>query len=129
MNSKSFSLFWAIAFAAAGIVGFIPNPLVGSGAIFETNFAHNMVHVVTALAFAFFMTKSESAQIKFMKSFGIFYLGVGVLGFIWLGGSSEGMLLGFIRINFLDNFLHLGLGTGILASGLLLGNQNKSTAS
>lgn len=123
MSVKNTSLFWAIAFVAAGIIGFIPNPVVGSGALFETNFAHNMVHIVTAIAFFIFMLKDESAQILFMKAFGITYLGVGVIGFIWFGGAAEAMLLGFIRINFLDNFLHVGLGAGILASGVIQGKK------
>jgi hypothetical protein len=123
MNVKNTSLFWAIAFAAAGIIGFTPNPIVGSGGLFETNFAHNMVHVVTAIAFFFFMTKDESPQIMFMKVFGITYLGVGVIGFIWLGSAAEAFLLGFIKINFLDNFLHVALGAGIFASGMILGKK------
>ncbi|MEM7299310.1 MAG: DUF4383 domain-containing protein [Bacteroidota bacterium] len=127
MNVKNTSLFWAIAFVAAGILGFIPNPVVGAGGLFETNVAHNMVHVVTAVAFFIFMKKDEAAQILFMKVFGITYLGVGVMGFIWLGSAAEAMLLGFIRINFLDNFLHLGLGAGILAGGMLLGKKNATS--
>lgn len=123
MSVKNTALFWAIAFVAAGIIGFIPNPVVGSGALFETNFAHNMVHVVTAVTFFVFMMRDEGSQIMFMKVFGITYLGVGVLGFIWLGGAAETMLLGFIRINFLDNFLHIGLGGGILASGIMLAKK------
>lgn len=126
MNTKNITMFWAIAFIVAGIAGFIPNPLVGQGSVFETNLAHNLVHVVTAVAFAFFLTKTEAAQIVFMKAFGITYLGVGVLGFIWVGSSSQGMLLGFIQINSMDNFLHLGLGAGISASGWVLGNKSIS---
>lgn len=125
MNTKNTSLFWAIAFMVAGIVGFIPNPLVGPGSLFETNTAHNLVHIVTALAFFVFMMKEDSSQIMFMKVFGITYLGVGLVGFLWLGSATEAMLLGFIRINFLDNFLHLGLGSGILASGFLLDSKGK----
>ncbi len=125
MDTKNTSLFWAIAFLAAGIIGFVPNPVVGSGALFETNFAHNMVHIVTAAAFFIFMMKEEASQILFMKVFGVTYLGVGVVGFIWLGGAAEAMLLGFIRINFLDNFLHIALGGGILASGMILDRNRK----
>ncbi len=123
MSVKNTSLFWAVTFAAAGIIGFIPNPVVGAGGLFETNIAHNLVHLITAAAFGIFMMKAEGQQIKFMKVFGITYLGVGVLGFIWLGNDLETMLLGFIRINFLDNFLHIGLGAGIMSSGTILGNR------
>lgn len=128
MTSKNTTLFWGISFIAAGIIGFVPNPLVGPGSIFMTNTAHNMVHVITAAAFFFFLTRSERAQINFMKVFGITYLLVGVLGFITLGSAPEGMLLGFIHINTMDNFLHIGLGAGILGSGVFLSSRRKVIA-
>ena len=126
MNSRNFTLFWAISFIAAGIIGFVPNPLVGPGSIFMTNTAHNMVHVITAIAFFFFLTKSDAAQISFMKGFGVAYFLVGILGFITLGSAAEGMLLGFIHINTMDNYLHIGLGAGILGSGLFLSSKSSA---
>ena len=125
MNTKSLTLFWAISFIAAGIIGFVPNPLVGPGSIFMTNTAHNLVHVVTAIAFFFFLTRSDGAQIKFMIGFGVTYFLVGILGFITLGSSPEGMLLGFIHINTMDNYLHIGLGLGIFCSGLFLNSKSR----
>lgn len=110
-------------FAVTTVVGFLPNPLVGADAIFVTNGAHNMVHLLTAVGFAIFATRGDGPSILFMKGFGSVYFLVGVLGFITLGSASEGHLLGFIHINQLDNFLHVGLSMLILACGFLSENR------
>lgn len=115
---------WAAAFFSAGVIGFLPNPLLGPDALFVTNGAHNLVHLATAAAFAAMATLGSAAAVRFMKIFGVVYLLVGVLGFVALGGATTGHLLGVVHINGADNLLHLGLGTGILASGLFAGSAN-----
>jgi hypothetical protein len=110
---------FAVAFAATALVGFLPNPLVGEDALFVTNTAHNLVHLFTAVAFGLVATFGDRASTLFMRVFGVVYLGVGVLGFVVLGAAPEGHLLGIVHINRLDNFLHVGLGLGILAAGFL----------
>ena len=52
-----------------------------------------------------------------MLAFGVVYSLVGLIGFVALGGASEGHLLGIVHINFMDNFLHVGLGLAIAAAG------------
>ena len=108
---------WAVGFLVPGILGFVPNPLLGPDALFVTNTAHNLVHVVTAVAFVGVALLGNAASVWFMKTFGVVYLLVGVAGFIVLAGNPTGYLLGLVHFNNLDNFLHLGLGAGILASG------------
>lgn len=118
MSTKNISLTFAIAFLLAGVIGFVPNPLVGDNAIFHTNFWHNMVHVVTAVMFFFFMTRTQAHQILFMKIFGITYFALGILGFIILGDKDMGSLLPGVHINGLDNYLHIGLGLAIFTGGV-----------
>ncbi|HSR54404.1 MAG TPA: DUF4383 domain-containing protein [Acidobacteriota bacterium] len=120
MQNVGIKLAWVFAasFAAAALFGFIPNPLVGDGALFVTNTAHNLVHLVTAIGFAVVALAGNRASTVFMLAFGVVYTLVGVYGFIALGGASEGHLLGVVHINFMDNFLHLGLGAAIAAGGL-----------
>ncbi len=120
MKTLATKLAWmfSAAFLAATVIGFLPNPLVGEGALFEANTAHNLVHLATAIGFAVVAVMGPAASLNFMLGFGVVYLLVGVIGFTVTGFSSEGMLLGFIHINALDNFLHLGLGAAILAGGL-----------
>lgn len=106
-------------FAVAGIVGFIPNPLVGNEGIFVTNSAHNIVHLATAALFLVVAVFGDRASVRWMQAFGVVYLLVGVIGLFALGGSTETMLMGVVHINQADNFLHLGLGAGIAAVGFL----------
>ncbi len=110
---------FAFAFIAATVVGFVPNPVVGSHGFFLTNTAHNMVHLLTAVGFIVVAVLGNTASIVFMKSFGVAYLLVGVSGTFLTGFDSEAMLLGFIQINAMDNLLHFGLGVSILLAGIL----------
>ena len=115
------------AFAVAFAIAFIPNPLVGSDSLFKTNIGHDLVHLLTAIGFAWVAKTSARASVVFMKSFGFVYLGVAILGFILLGGNSEGHMLGIIHINTADNFLHLGLAIAILSTGFMFNKTLKST--
>ena len=108
---------FAAAFLGAAVMGFVPNPLVGPGALFVTNTAHNLVHLATAIAFVVVALRGETASTRFMQAFGVVYLLTGVLGFVMLGSQAEGHLLHLVHINGLDNYLHLGLGIAIAAAG------------
>ncbi len=115
------SWIWALAFLLSGVLGFTPNPVVGSEGFFITDTLHNVVHLTSGLAFiaVALMWKTPA---KFMLGFGIVYMTVGVVGFFTTMDSPQGMLLGLIHINAMDNFLHLALGVAILASGYLAKN-------
>ncbi|GJL77626.1 MAG: membrane protein [Nitrospinaceae bacterium] len=127
MDSLGTKLAWIFSgtFLLATVVGFIPNPLVGSEGIFLTNTPHNLVHLVTAVAFLIVAKMGNVPSIRFMQIFGPVYLLVGLIGFAVTGTSSTGMLLGFIHINALDNFLHLGLGAAIFSAGTIANNALK----
>ncbi len=115
---------WAVAFFVVGIAGFLPNPLFGADSVVVTDIAHNVVHVVTAVAFAAIALLGNVASTRFMKTFGVLYLLVGTLGFATLGGAPTGHLLGVIHINSVANFLHVASGAGILASGLFAASRS-----
>lgn len=127
MDSFGTKLAWifSAAFLLATVIGFIPNPLVGENGIFLTNTPHNLVHLVTAIAFLIVAKMGNVPSIRFMQIFGPVYLLVGLIGFTVTGTSSTGMLLGFIHINALDNFLHLGLGAAILIAGTIANSTLK----
>ena len=127
MNALGTKLAWifSAAFLLATLIGFIPNPLVGSEGIFLTNTPHNFVHLVTAIGFFIVARMGNVPSIRFMQVFGPVYLLVGLIGFTVTGASSTGMLLGFIHINAMDNFLHLGLGAAIFLAGTVANNALK----
>lgn len=113
VTSKSVCIAFGIAFLAAGLLGFVPNPLVAADGIFEVNFMHNVVHILTAGVFFFGASISEAAARTTLQAVGIAYVGVTVLGFIMKGN----MLLGLVHINHADKWLHAGLALVIVAAG------------
>ncbi len=119
MNTLGIKSAWmfSAAFFAATLFGFVPNPLLGGDGVFIANTAHNGVHLITAAGFRAAARKGNLASINFLLGLGIVYLTIGIAGFFETGFSSEGMLLGFIHINDMGNYLHLGLGMGILLVG------------
>ena len=121
MNNFAVNSAWAFAaaFYGATVIGFVPNPLIGHDALFVTNTAHNLVHLLTAIGFTLVARMGSQASTLFMLAFGVVYSLVGFIGFVALGGASQGYLLGIIHINYLDNFLHLGLGAAIAAIGIV----------
>ena len=130
MKTTAVTLAWAFAaiFLGATVTGFVPNPLVGEGSLFVTNTAHNFVHLATAIGFAIVAALGQMASIRFMQAFGVIYMLTGVIGFAVLGSAAEGHLLHVIHINWLDNFLHLGLGVAIAAAGWYAQNQARQPA-
>ena len=113
LNSKTVALILGVVFILVGGLGFVPNPLVSPSGLFVVNAAHNMVHVITGLAFvvgALVFSGKESLVIKII---GVAYLSIAILGFF----TSGHMLLGIVHINIADRWLHLGLAIAILAAG------------
>ena len=129
-NNVAVKLAWgfAAAFVGATVMGFVPNPLVGEGALFVTNTAHNLVHLATAVGFAAVAIIGNKASTRFMLGFGVVYFLVGLLGFVALGSAPETHLLGVVHINFLDNFLHVGLGIAIAVAGYVALSQERQVA-
>lgn len=125
MTSLAQKIAWALAvvFAITFLIAFIPNPIVGMDALFKTNLGHDLVHLLTAIGFVVVAIMGEKASVIFMKSFGLIYLAVAILGFVMLGNQPEGHLLGIIHINAADNFLHLGLAAGIIGIGFFAGSR------
>ena len=119
MKLTATSVAWAFAasFYAAAASGFIPNPLLGPHGLFQTNTAHNLVHLLTGVGFTVVALAGPKASVVFMQAFGVIYLLTGAFGFLATGLGGESHLLGLVHINALDNFLHLGLGAVIGAAG------------
>ena len=119
MKPTAISIAWVFAasFYAAAAIGFIPNPLLGPHGLFVANSAHNIVHLLTAVGFTVVALLGETASTRFMQAFGVAYLLTGAIGLVMLGSRAEGDLLHLIHINWLDNYLHLGLGIAIGLAG------------
>ena len=121
MNTKTASIIIGIIFIAVGLLGFIPNPIIGDSekAIFHADTLHNMVHVVSGILFLFFGLAVPDSAAAFMKIFGAVYLLLGIIGMVNMGAEGMGNVLGFLHVNAADNFLHIALGVVIFLAGLL----------
>ena len=72
---------------------------------------------MTAVSFTVVALAGSKASVVFMQAFAVIYL-TGVIGFLATGQhGGDGHVLGFVHINTLDNFLHLGLGAVIGVAG------------
>ncbi len=112
--AKTLAIIFGIIFVLVGLLGFVNNPLVGSGAFFAADAAHNLVHLVIGLillAVAFWAAAKSSLWLKII---GVVYLALAIIGFL----SSGGSLLGLVEANGADNWLHLVLGIVLLLAGI-----------
>lgn len=112
-TSKNVSIVFGVAFLAAGVLGFVPNPLVSANGLFEVNLMHNLVHILTGGVFLVGGLGSERVAQTTLRGIGVAYVAVAVLGFLIEGN----MLLGLVHINEADKWLHVGLALVIVALG------------
>lgn len=110
--SKKLAVVFGIIFVIVGVLGFVPNPIVGhevTRVIFLTDTMHDLVHILIGVLLIVASTKGAAASAKALKIFGIVYLILAVAGFVYLP------LLGLVTANGADNWLHLVLGVVLLA--------------
>jgi hypothetical protein len=123
-----------IVFLLVGILGFIPGitqnyddmgfaghesdaELLG---IFQVSILHNIVHLLFGVA-GLVLSKTWEGAKRFLIGGGIIYLVLFVYGLV----TSQRSGANFVPMNKEDDILHLGLGLGMLALGLLLGRERR----
>lgn len=124
MNTQNASYLFGVTFVLAGLLGFVPNPLVAPHGLFAVNLAHNVVHILTGAVFLAAALRYPAKADVFIKAVGIGYVVVTIAGFL----TSGTMLLGLVHINEADRWLHLGLAGVILAAGFTLPNRRSAPA-
>ncbi|HLK96056.1 MAG TPA: DUF4383 domain-containing protein [Nocardioidaceae bacterium] len=117
-----------VVFLLVGIAGFIPGITTNydllefagheSGAellgLFEVSMLHNAVHLLFGVA-GLALARSESTARAYLLGGGVIYLLLFVYGLVIDMDSAAN----FVPVNDADNWLHLGLGLGMLALGLI----------
>ncbi len=76
-NVKAWAALAGIVLVAVGLLGFVPNPLVGStsGALVPTDTLHNIVHLATgAIALWIAFGTSGKTQVDALMGFGALYV-------------------------------------------------------
>jgi hypothetical protein len=129
---RTAALVVGAAFLLVGILGFIPGvtsnydelsfashestaKLLG---IFQVSVLHNIVHLVFGLAGIAMSRRIDTARL-FLLGGGVIYLVLFVYGLV-IDETSDA---NFVPLNTADNWLHFGLGLGMIGLGLALGGR------
>jgi hypothetical protein len=125
---KRLSMIFGAIFVLVGLLGFVPNPLVGPDGFFMTNGAHNVAHLLIGAVLMFASTQTERAAWISLITFGVVYLLLAVLGYTTIGPEGHANLLGIVHINGNDNWLHGMLGVVLIVTALGAGRTRQVIA-
>ena len=121
LNAKTAGIVIGAVFVVVGIVGFVPNPLVSPTGLFAVNTAHNLVHLLSGAAILACALSGVATALS-LQIFGVVYAVVAIFGFF----SHGDVVLGLIRTNHADHWLHALLAVVILAAGFLLPGERRT---
>ena len=113
---KRMAMIFGATFVVVGLLGFVPNPLVGPDGFFMTNAAHNLTHLLIGAVLMFAATQTERTAYLSLLTFGVLYLLLAVMGYATIGAEGHTNLLGLVHINGNDNWLHVLLGVALIAT-------------
>jgi hypothetical protein len=131
---QSLAALVGVVFLFVGILGFVPGITThygdlsfaghGSGAkllgIFQVSILHNIVHLLFGVVGLVLAKTVDGARTYFLGG-GSVYLLLWVVG---LAGAAD-----WIPANTADNWLHFGLGVGMILLGLVAGRATSRVAS
>ena len=123
--AKTLAMVFGVVFVLVGILGFIPNPLVGMEGLFETDAIHNIVHLLFGVILIVAARASVAKAARWLLILGVVYLVLALLGFVMI--PEEGELLGLVHMNHADHWLHVVLGVALIGAGIL-GKKDGSTS-
>ena len=68
ITSRDISLAFGLPFVAAGLIGFVSNPVLSPNGLFEVNLMHNLLHVSVGVVFIIGAMSSETAARRTLQS-------------------------------------------------------------
>jgi hypothetical protein len=123
VTAKTAALVLGFVFLIVGVLGYVPNPIVGPTGIFVTNQVHNLFHIASGIVLLMGAYTSFSASLA-LKIIGVVYAAVAVLGFLMPGD----MMMGMVAMNMADRWLHVVLAIVILYAGFGLTAEARTAA-
>lgn len=129
MAVQGAALLVGAAFVTFGMLGFVPGVTTGydqlawagnhSGAklfgVFAVSVLHNLLHLAFGVA-GFVLARTYAASRAYLLAGGLTYLGLWIYGLL----IDQGRQVNVVPVNDADNWLHLGLGAGMVLLGLTL---------
>ena len=123
VNAKTAALVLGFVFIIVGVLGYVPNPIVGPSGIFVTNQVHNLIHIASGIVLLIGAYSSLGSSLA-LKIIGVVYGLVAILGFLMQGD----MMLGMVAMNAADRWLHVALAIVILYAGFGLSAESRIAA-
>ena len=114
LNARNVAFVLGVIMLIVGVLGYLPNPIVGPSGFFVTNNLHNLVHILSGIFLLLGVYTALTPSLA-LKILGVVYAIVAVLGFVMMKGG-DGVMFG-IAMNTLDHWLHVVLAIVILAAG------------
>jgi hypothetical protein len=123
-NAKSAASVFGILLLIAGVLGFIPNPIISPTGFFQVNDYHNLFHIGAGIilligAYASAGSFGPGMALRFVGSV---YAIVAVMGFFMPG---SGVFAAF-AMNMADHWLHTLLAVVLLLAGFALAPAPRS---
>ena len=136
MAVQGAALLVAGAFILIGVLGFIPGVTTDYGlldwagrhsgaklfGVFAVSGLHNTLHLLSGVV-GFALARTYAASRAYFLGGGLFYLALWLHGLFMDEGSSANLL----PVNGANNWLHFGLGIGMVLLGLTLAGQRDPT--
>ncbi len=136
MAVQGAALLVACGFLVIGVLGFIPGATTDYGLLewsghhsgarlfgmFAISGLHNILHLVSGVV-GFALARTYAASRAYFLGGGVVYLA------LWLHGlfMDQGSRANLLPVNGADNWLHFGLGIGMVLLGLTLAGQRDPT--
>src|SRR5262245_27695450 len=122
MAVQGAALLVAAGFVVIGVLGFIPGATSGGKlfGVFAISGLHNVLHLLTGFV-GVSLARTYAASRAYFLGGGLVYLALWLHG-LFMGGSAN-----LLPVNDADNWLHFGLGSGMVLLGLTLAGQRDPT--
>lgn len=112
--AKKLAVLFGVVLVIVGVLGFIPNPIVGPTGFFMTNGLLQLAYFVIGVVLLIVAVTAPAKSGGWMKIFGVLYLLAAVLGFVMAphGGAFIGLMA-----NMATHWLHVVIGVVLLLAG------------
>jgi len=125
-----------VVFVLVAILGFVPGVTTDYDSLgvagheseakllglFQVSVLHNIVHGLFGVGIL--MSRTRAGARNYLVGGGVVYFVLVLVG-LFIANKEEA--INFVPINTADNYLHLGLGIGMVALGLLLSRSTTAT--